>query len=195
MFDFKNYIYDNDIIVQLGANDGVRCEEYGLRHIMKNEGRNLQCHLVEPLPNVFESLKNNYKDSANDIHFYNLAIYNKDGELNFYMNKDTVASSFVINKDNSTVIQVKTNTMKTFLKENNISVIDCLFLDTEGVEDTIIKELLSETSIRPRMIRYEFPHIKDNEELEDFISSYGYRITRCRHMAGDKVCIREDILS
>lgn len=191
--DYKKIINPNDVIVQIGAYNGVECEEsYGLRELILNEKH--ECHLVEPLPDAFSSLKENYKQSVNDVNFYNLAIYDTDGEKNFYFNPDIpVESSFVRHKDCPS-IKVKTQKLSTFLSQNNITKIDGLFLDVEGVEDSIIHQLFEDTNIRPKVIRYEFPHIKDQESLEKFISNQSYVIMQCMFGAGDKICIRTDIL-
>jgi FkbM family methyltransferase len=188
--NYKNYVNENDVIVQIGAFDGVECEEnYGLREIIMMD--NHECHLVEPLPETFLKLQTNYKSSVNDIKFYNLAIYSSDGEQDFYTNG--TESSFVRHTD-CEKIKVKTRTFDSFLKENSIQNIDCLFLDVEGVEDMIINQLFESTSIRPKVIRYEYPHIQDNDLLEKFISSNGYVVMQCIFGAGDKVCVRSDVL-
>lgn len=187
--NYQNYVTENDVIVQVGAFDGVECEQYGLREIILSSKH--ECHLIEPLPETFVELKNNYKDSINDIKFYNLAIYNSDGEQDFHIHG--TESSFVRHEECAT-IKVKTQTFDSFLKENSIENIDCLFLDVEGVEDMIILQLFESTNIRPKVIRYEYPHIKDNESLERFLRSNGYIVMQCIFGAGDKVCVRNDVL-
>lgn len=191
--DYKKVIKENDVIVQIGAYNGVECEEsYGLRELILNEKH--ECHLIEPLPDAFSFLVKNYKQSINDVNFYNLAIYDTDSERNFHFNpKIPVESSFVRHKDCPS-IKVKTQKLSTFLKENNISKIDGLFLDVEGVEDSIIHQLFEDTNIRPKVIRYEFPHLRNNESLEKFISKQNYVIMQCMFGSGDKICIRTDIL-
>jgi FkbM family methyltransferase len=191
--DYKKFIDPNDVIVQIGAYNGVECEEsYGLRELILNSKH--ECHLIEPLPDAFKSLKENYKNSINYIKFYNLAIYDTDGEKDFYFNSQIpVESSFVRHTDCPS-ITVKTQKLSTFFNKNNITKVDGLFLDVEGVEDSIIHQLFEDTDIRPKVIRYEFPHLKDNESLEKYISKQNYVIMQCMFGAGDKICIRNDIL-
>jgi FkbM family methyltransferase len=189
ILDYHKYIGENDVIVQVGAYDGVECEEhYGLREIIMSAKH--ECHLVEPLPDVFEKLKENYKSSINDINFYNLAIYDKDGECDFYLHG--TESSFVRHEDCQS-IKVKTQTFHSFLNENSIENIDALFLDVEGVEDVIISQLFNNTNIRPKVIRYEYPHILDNKSLQKFLRSQKYVVAQCIHGEGDRVCIRNDV--
>jgi hypothetical protein len=69
--DFQNLIRINQEqlkpgetqwFIQLGANDGIMCEGYGLRSILLEQKHN--AILVEPLPEVFERCKENYKDAV-----------------------------------------------------------------------------------------------------------------------------------
>jgi FkbM family methyltransferase len=188
--DYKKYVSEGDTILQIGSYDGVECEqEYGLRDlIMQNH---YDVHVIEPLTNKYESLKNNYSKSNSDIKFHNLAIFNKDGEEKFFLSE--TESSF-IRHTNKKFIYVRTNTIKTFLKENNLNKIDCLFLDVEGVEDIIITELLSQTNIRPKLIRYEFPHLINESALIEVVKQNDYSVYNCCFAAGDRVCIRNDCL-
>lgn len=66
-------------VVQLGANDG-KTHDSLYRHIIKNELSGL---LVEPQIDVFERLKNNYKENKN-LKFANVAVGDKNGEIPFY---------------------------------------------------------------------------------------------------------------
>ena len=79
--DFQNLIRINQEqikpeepqwFVQLGANDGILCEGYGLRSILLEQKHN--AILVEPLPEVFERCKENYKDANSTLYFENIAI-------------------------------------------------------------------------------------------------------------------------
>lgn len=191
--DYRKHITDGDVLVQIGAFDGIQCEQaYGLRNLILNNFH--ECHLIEPLPDAFEDLKKNYEKSVNQINFYNLAIYDFDGKKDFHVNPTTLTESSFVRHTDCETISVETRTLSTFLKENNIDKIDGLFLDVEGVEDTIIHQLFETTNIRPKVIRYEFPHLKDNNSLEKFITSNGYVIMNCMFGLGDKVCIKNAIL-
>jgi FkbM family methyltransferase len=186
--NYQNYIKENDVIVQVGSYDGIQCEEYGLREIILHNKH--ECHLIEPQPSAFENLKINYKDSINQINFYNLAIYDSNGEQDFHIHPSIPVESSFVRHTNFDTIKVKTQTFEVFLNENSIINIDCLILDVEGVEDTIIHQLFKNTTIRPKIIRYEFPHLKDNESLEKYITDNGYEVGKCVFGAGDKICIR-----
>lgn len=193
--DYRNYLRGK-IIVQIGAYNGVDCENYGLREIILEGGK--ICHLLEPQPKVFEELKNNYSTAKSEMHFHNYAIYNSDDPMTFYQFLDY--SSFV-DKDGvlanpgSATITVQSKLLSTFLKENNITDIDALFIDVEGVEDVIFDQLF-QTDIRPELIRYEWHHVSNLEKMENLIQENGYEIFSCIHSpCSDRVCVRKDILN
>lgn len=189
-FMYPFYLSRFDTIVQISAYDGVECEqEYGLRQLLLDN--NFDAHLIEPLKDKYNLLLNNYPNEKGLIKFYNFAIYDKDGEEKFYLN--TTESSFVRHTENDYCL-VNTKTLPTFIKENNITKIDGLFLDVEGVEDIIINDLFSKTSIRPKIIRYEFPHLKNEQTLIELIKSNNYEISTCAFTEGDRVCVRKDLL-
>ena len=173
--DYKNYLKDGGVIVQIGAYDGISFENYGLQDLI-NDG-NYICHLVEPQDDVFETLQNTYKHSKSNVKYHNYAIYTEDGVMPFL--KQQEYSSFVITDPAGVMSTVKTKRLKTFFDENSITEISGLFLDVEGVEDEIIYQLFNETVVRPDFIRYEYPHLKNLPELEEYINQQGYIIEQC----------------
>ena len=194
--NYIDYLKDDGVIVQIGSYDGIAGENFWLRELML--AGNYTCHLLEPLDDVFTELKKNYADATSNMNFHNCAIYTADGFMTFYKFKDY--SSFV-DKDGvlanpgSATVLVKSQRLPTFFEENKITEVDGLFLDVEGVENVIIRQLFQETSVRPAIIRYEWIHVKGLEEMEDIIRSNGYTITPCVHTPWlDKVCVRNDLI-
>lgn len=190
--DFKNFLGDTGMIVQIGAFNGVWFEEYGLRDmIFKNK---YVCHLIEPLEPAFTELQSNYTNANSEIHFHKIAIYNKNGDMEFYRCPEQWEASFV-RHTNAEVVVVPTLKFETFIEQNNITHIDGLFIDVEGVEDVILEQMFENTNIRPNVIRYEFPHLVDPEGVIRYVESKGYTVTRCKYQIGDNVCVRNDLLS
>lgn len=74
----KKYLNEDFFLVQIGANDGVTNDPIQ-KFLIKN---NCNALLVEPLPDVFEKLKNNY--NRKDINFVNAAIFEKDTLVPIY---------------------------------------------------------------------------------------------------------------
>jgi FkbM family methyltransferase len=68
-------------IIQVGANDGVRND-----HLYEfiNKNNNINGFLIEPIPFIFEKLKENYKNNKNNLSFLNFAIFNNDSEISMY---------------------------------------------------------------------------------------------------------------
>jgi FkbM family methyltransferase len=193
MFDYKHYLKNTGTLVQLGAYDGVRCEVSGLRKsILYNT--NYTCHLVEPLPGAFQNLKMNYINARSQVYYHNFAIYENDGVSAFTEYSDGVMSSFV-NKRNepSRQLMVPTKTLKTFFDENKITEITGLFIDVEGVEEIVFHQLFETTTVRPEVIRFEFPHLADPSVLIQYIEQQGYTVKQCIYEWCDKICIRNDV--
>lgn len=72
-------------VVQIGANDGKTHDPLH-SYITKYQLPGL---LVEPQTDIFEMLKNNYKDNPN-LKFANVAVGEKDGEIPFYRIKPSL---------------------------------------------------------------------------------------------------------
>ena len=66
-------------VVQIGANDG-KTHDPLYRYISKYKTAGL---LVEPQPDVFQKLKNNYKDNPN-LKFADVAMGEEDSSIPFY---------------------------------------------------------------------------------------------------------------
>jgi hypothetical protein len=61
-----------------------------------------------------------------------------------------------------------------------IDTIDLLILDCEGYEFEILKSI-DFSAIKPKVIRYEYKHISNKEECDEYLISQGYRIEYCKH--------------
>jgi len=184
-------------LIQLGANDGVMCEGYGLRDILLEQKHN--AILVEPLPTVFERCKENYKDANSKIYFENIAIVpTKTSEYEkIYHNDDNeaepgVQSSFVRYEPSERFDLVKVEEFKYLVEKYNLTKIHGLFVDIEGLEYDVLDSIFKTINIPISFIRYEFPHVKDPEALDNMLRDCGFKIYACPHGGGDKVAISND---
>jgi FkbM family methyltransferase len=184
-------------LVQLGANDGVICEGYGLRSILLGQQHN--AILVEPLPEVFERCKENYKDANSKLYFENIAIVpSKTNEYEkIYHNGDHeaepgVQSSFVRYEPHEKFDLVKVEEFKYLVEKYKLTKIHGLFIDIEGLEHDVLDNIFKTINIPISFIRYEFPHVKDPEALDDMLRDYGFKIYACPHGDGDKVAISNE---
>ena len=84
------------------------------------------------------------------------------------------------------------------IKKYNIQKIDLLQIDAEGYDGEILSNL-SETSIKPKFIRYEDKHINtvfkqnmvemSSSDLEKFLVKLGYEVSEKNPREPDRVCM------
>jgi len=193
-------VYD---IVQIGAyigNDDVH-------NILKNE-LNASALLIEPVPWYFEKLKQNYKSIINPqrIKFDNRVINTYDGECDFYCIKD-LDYKYNYNSEknwvpeisgvklelikeheqflkNETIkyetLKLKCITVLTLLKEYDITNIEFLKIDAEGLDFDLLINWPFET-IAPKYIKFEACHLDGHVNkntklniLNDFLVKRNY---------------------
>ena len=186
-------------LIQLGANDGVMCEGYGLRDILLEQKHN--AILVEPLPTVFERCKENYKDANSKIYFENIAIVpTKTNEYEkIYHNDDHeaepgVQSSFVRYEPSEKFDLVRVEEFNYLVKKYKLTRIHGLFIDIEGLEYDVLDSIFKTINIPISFIRYEFPHVKDPDALDNMLIDRGFKVFQCKHGAGDKVAISYEFM-
>ena len=69
-------INKNGFYIQIGSNDGVSNDEYGLKEKILFEEHT--AIFVEPIKEYFDSLKRNYENSKSKIFYENIAITEKE---------------------------------------------------------------------------------------------------------------------
>ena len=160
-------------VIQIGANDGVAFDD--LNYFIKKFKTN--SILVEPIKEIYEKLKNNYKNFS-FVKLENSAI-SDDNTINylykvdkkfliFYGNHIPAISSFdkkhliKHNVKNSHIKKekVKSLTIKELLKKYNITSLDLFFVDAEGYDGNIVNDFLDKTNFRSIII-FEYIHIDD----------------------------------
>ena len=180
----KNY---NDIlVVQIGAMDGISFDDTR-GHL---DLYNWKCLLVEPIPDLYNELKENFKDRAN-YTFEQAAITDYDGtatmltvpsnaivEQNLHPGYKGMSALYPLRNGFGTSykrdVEVKTNfgkdievpcmTLNTLFKKHNISSFDILICDAEGHDWEIFKQLdLQE--YRPNFIRLEYVNLTEEEKV------------------------------
>jgi len=172
--DYRDFVNkDNPVVVQVGAHDGVLGEEYGLQELLESVQK-FRLVLVEPLSPYFENLANVYGKYGDAVSYCKHAIANIDGETAMV---EQGCMSY-ISPHGSVVIQSKT--WDTFVRDMAIETIDLLVLDCEGYEFEILKSIDFST-IKPKVIRYEYKHIPNKDECDRYLIGHGYRIEYCKH--------------
>jgi FkbM family methyltransferase len=183
-------------IIQVGANSG-NDEVY---HFIKNHIHEIDIViLVEPMPYVLDKLKLNYQLFKN-IHIEPVAIVPSDqNKLVLYYEKNSInyevcsfskqhlldhgCPEYKIEK-----IEVAATSINNLMKKYNLDQIDYLFIDTEGLDISIIKDLDFNLYTFNNII-FESAHTdgvfqkgQNYNNIVDYLHNLGYNITTDNHL-------------
>jgi len=174
----------NGTFIQIGSNDGVSNDEFGLKELLLNEE-----HigiLIEPIPEFFFKLKENYSNTKSSIFFENIAITEKkEKKFISLCGQDT---SFV-RELNAPKIEVDCDTIQNIFLKYNLKKINGIFIDVEGYEFNILNSLFSNEHPEIDFIRYEFWWENDKEKLDKLLISNGYEVFQDEDSYADKIAI------
>lgn len=172
----------NAKVIQIGAMDGISFDETK-EFLDLHEWKSV---LVEPIPELFEKLKQNLAYRKN-TSFENSAICEFDGMVDMLtIPKNTVKNDnikewhfgmssiypvknefknkdFDIQKLHGITIRVPALTIPSLLSKYDIDNVDIFICDAEGY-DWIIFNQLDLINIRPKFIRLEFEHLNEEEK-------------------------------
>ena len=196
-------------IVQIGSNDGITGDPlYDIAITRKN----WNLLLVEPIPYMFNRLKENYPEEPR-FTFENVAI--NDGTLQkFYFIREGALKNENVNtiwykqigsfqkehlRKHFTIdiekyieeIEIKGVTLEQLLVRNNIEKLDFLHIDAEGYDWKILSQLNLE-KYKPHLILFEHKHLKVSEINEAIVYLKDYKIFK---FTGDYLCILETKLT
>lgn len=161
--------------IQIGASDGITNDP--LHPLVVQYRDKLEGVCVEPIPDVFETLRETYKNYP-EIQLENAAISDEGKDLILYKPIDSADRSAsqkasltkdMVSKHGFTSqeieeIKVKGISFKELVKKYNFSEleIDLLIIDAEG-NDTKILISVFESGYFPKMIQYESLHLNKEE--------------------------------
>lgn len=190
--------------VQIGACDGVLHDP--IRPFILRYGWN--GILVEPLPDLFEQLKENYA-GKNGLIFENIAIaeyitkkslYRIDPAMldqfpewaagcgTFVENSKNIATKPEM-KNHIIAQEVETIPLETLLTKHNVSAIDMLQIDTEGYDYKVLSQV-DFSRYKPLVINMEFVHLTDEEKMSTYAllneQGYAYRTHHLDILAAQK---------
>jgi FkbM family methyltransferase len=191
----------NTFFVQVGAMDGVAFDPI---HSLVRE---LGWHgiLLEPMPDMFAKLKNNYNDCAN-LTFVNAAITDFDGHIEMTRidpsavernllpstalgistlmpERGALGSRNTSPKFEQTIahhtqrLDVPCYALKTLLCQYDVKQIDLLVIDTEGADWMVARQLPLER-YSPRVVYLEYNHLTAYEQVAcaEHFRNQGYKI-------------------
>lgn len=177
----------------VGAMDGVSHDKLH-KHIIENT--NWGGLFVEPLPDMFENLKNNYAGRSN-LLFENSAITDEEGVTNITRipveNVDQecpiwadgistlrpeihIISQHDNLKSYSVTQPVKTTKFDTLAKKYHIRQIDVLQIDAEGYDQEIFNQIWA-ANFRPNVIKIEINYLTyvAIRELKNMLETHKYQ--------------------
>lgn len=198
-YDFDDLLKDkiskNPIIFDVGGNKGQSIEKY-----LKIFDKPI-IHSFEPEKTAFDYMYNKFKDNKN-IFLNNFALGDETEEKEFNVTAKTDNSSFnkinlgtdwlkVRSKQNNTseegyvtsVQKVNVIKLDDYCKDNNISLIDLVKIDTQGYEDKVFEGSLNsirQNKIKAIVTEILFDNVYDKyfsfSDLEKFIIPYDFRM-------------------
>jgi FkbM family methyltransferase len=188
----------NDVtFLQVGANDGFKLDPIN-PYIIKYGWTGI---LVEPIPYLFEKLKQNYAKYSNKLFFENAAVSASDGEQNFYRLKPSddpnipywydQLGSFkkeVVLKHKPRIHnfdelfiedKVKTISFKTLFKKHGIDKFDLIHIDTEGYDYEVLR-LLDLKHINADVVLFEHKHLDEvsYKKAIEILQKLNYKLYR-----------------
>jgi FkbM family methyltransferase len=185
------------VIFDAGAYIGTTAIEYA------KQFPNGLIYAFEPTLNTFEQLRNNCFNIKN-INLFNIALSDKDGKVNFYVNEFSPTNS-ILDTDSSAneywgenliktkkIVSVKSIRLDTFCHDVKVSKIDLLKLDVQGAEirvlngasnlidDGLIKCIYAEVLFVPT-----YEHQTTYYEIGQYLSKSGYYLHSLYNLAYD----------
>lgn len=189
--------------IQVGANDGVLNDN--LAPLIRKY-RIAGC-LVEPMPDVFERLKANYRDQP-QLAFRNCMIGKAMDSAPIYRFKPDapVPAEFfhgLARQDSEYIrrraaesglsefvekVECPVRTFADLHDDLAYSRLDLLYVDTEGSDDLVVGQAL-DAGVRPSIINYEWTEMSlgRNYELKMRLADEGYRFV---DVGADTICVR-----
>ena len=177
-------------IIQIGANSG---NDNTSKFIIENINNIQLAILVEPIPFILDELSNNYKNVPNCI-IEPIAIAANEDELILKLyyedNSNYEVSSFskkhILDhgcaEEKIKSIDVKSMTVNKLMEKHNLTELDYLFIDTEGMDVWIIASL-DFSKYKFKNIIFETAHTDgaknkgyNYNEIVNYLKSIGYGV-------------------
>jgi len=191
--------------VQVGANDGVFGDPLR-RFILRYPWRGI---LVEPQPQVFARLADNYRDLTDRLILENLAIAADGSEIVLYtppegLQQDDTYAASVASSDPATIarqlgipekdlrrIVTPSMTLDLLLAKHGLAQIDLLQIDVEGYDWKVLRTL-DLGKVAPSIIQFESGHlsIADCDNAVRYLTQHDYEIYWGGYQ-GDVVALRK----
>jgi len=191
-------------LLQVGANEG-RDDDPVRAYIINYPWRGL---LIEPQPEVFEKLKENYAGLESRISFENVAISNNPEPLKLYrlpagvtpsdsivsFDPKIIAKQSGVKPRNLVPISVPTARLDDIVLKHRLTHVDVLQLDTEGYDWDVL-QTLDLTVQRPLLIRFEHGHLSPKAigSMTQYLNQHDYLVYYGGYES-DSIALRKDFI-
>jgi len=170
---YINLVESSNVIFDIGAYNGL----YSI--IAASINSNAVIHSFEPNPQTYKVLERNiYANDLSNININNLALSDSIGEVKFFIpSGSTLASdSSMVQgfRPNSREISVKSETIDSFTKKNNIHTIDLIKLDVESAEHIVLSGGLNQLINGRPIIICEVLYKRNEKELHNVLDKFNY---------------------
>lgn len=205
----KKFVSNSVIqVLQIGSNDGISGDT--LNKLIK-ENDQWQVLFVEPVPNLFEKLKQNY-GSSQRFKFENAGINEDGSQQKFYkIGEDAFKENPALSENYKQIgsfsrehveklstteiikfieeLDVNCMSLEKLLEKHKIETLDLIQIDAEGYDWKILSQL-DLRKHKPEMIIFENKNLKEGEKEEaiKFLQETYYIFS----MRQDYMCIRKD---
>lgn len=130
-------------IIDCGANIGMSVLYF------KRLFPNSRILAFEPNPYAFELLSKNIKaNNVSKVELYNVALYDKESEISFFIKNNKGALDGSVNKERGGSKELKVIAQKLSQYIINIPEIDLIKIDVEGAEINIIEDLCASGTLQ-----------------------------------------------
>jgi FkbM family methyltransferase len=170
--------FDKPVIIDCGANIGMSVLYF------KKLFQNAVITAFEANTHTYELLqKNVVNNNLQDVSLHNVALYDKEGEISFFIGEDigTLVGSVRSDRGGTKEMKVKSKLLSSFLIDT--PSIDILKMDVEGAEHNIVKDLYESgalSKVKNYVIEYHHNVNKEASRLSGFLKMFeenGYSYT------------------
>ncbi|MGZ4042488.1 MAG: FkbM family methyltransferase [Bacteroidia bacterium] len=161
------------VILDIGANTGI----YSL--VSKTVNPTAEVFAFEPVERIYNKLEKNNKLNNYDIHCFELALSDKNGEAIIYDPLTPHVYSVAVNKnisglDNTTPVTVKTEKLSTFIEKQRLKSISLIKIDVETHEPEVLKGMEHYLELFKPTLLIEILNDEVASQVEDLIRNIDY---------------------
>ncbi len=160
----------NPVIIDCGANIGISVLYF------KRTLPNCRIIAFEPNPYSYKLLNQNIKENnITGVETHELALYDKESTIPFFIRKDVGTPSASIRSDRGGERMLPVNTKKLSFYLNDLESVDLVKMDVEGAEIHIIKDLVITSTIgkvKNYYIEYHHNLNTDKSNLSSFLKNF-----------------------